>query len=124
MYRINSDKTLAEAIRNLEAQRLLELEILKKHTEYTLNQINPINIVKEKIHDGFSSIGATVTSSSFKNGLLKTGIGLATGFLTKKVLVGSNAGILKRLLGTAVQAAVSGFIIKKLPDEEEIDTKL
>lgn len=119
MYKINSDKTLAEAIQNLEAQRILELEILKMHTELTLHELNPVNIVKEKIHDSISNLGETVQSAGFKNGLLKSGIGLATGFLTKKILVGSNAGILKRILGTAVQAAVSGFVIKKLPDEQE-----
>lgn len=119
MYKINSDKTLAEAIRNLEAQRFLELEILKKQAELTLHELNPVNIVKEKIHDGIANIGETVKSSEFKSGLLKTGIGLASGFLTKKLLVGNKAGIIKRLLGTAVQAAVSGFIIKKLPDEED-----
>ena len=118
MYTINSDKSLAKAILNLEAQRVLELEILKKHAEYTLHELNPVNIVKEKIHDGISNIGETVNSNAFKNGLLKTGIGLATGFLTKKILVGPKAGIFKRLLGTAVQAAVSGFVIKKLPEDE------
>lgn len=118
MYRINSDKTLAEAIRNLEAQRFLELEILKKHTELTLHELNPVNIVKEKIHDGISNLGETVSSNAFKTGLLKTGIGLATGFLTKKILVGPKAGLIKRLLGTAVQAAVSGFVVKQIPDED------
>ncbi|WP_026978726.1 hypothetical protein [Flavobacterium tegetincola] len=123
MYRINSDKTLATAIQNLEAQRVLELEILKKHAEYTFHELNPLNIVKEKIHDGLSNISETVHSTGFKNGVLKTGIGLATGFLTKKLFLGADAGIVKRLLGTAVQAAVSGFIIKKLPDESsEINT--
>lgn len=123
MYTINSDKSLAEAIRNLEAQRVLELEILKKYTELTLHELNPVNIVKEKIHDGLSNIGETVSSTAFKTGLLKTGIGLATGFLTKKILVGPQAGILKRLLGTAVQAAVSGFVIKKLPEEDDFADK-
>ena len=119
MYRINSDKTLAEAIQNMEAQRVLELEILKKHAEYTLHEINPITIVKEKFQDGMTNIGETVSSVGFRNGLLKTGIGLATGFITRKLLVGPKAGIMKRLLGAAIQAAVSGFVIKKLPDEDE-----
>lgn len=118
MYRINSDKTLAEAIQNMEAQRVLELEILKRHAEFTLHELNPVTIVKEKIHDSISNLGETVQSTGFKTGLMKTGIGLATGFLTKKLLVGSKAGMIKRLLGTAVQAAVSGFIIKKLPNDE------
>ena len=119
MYTINSDKTLAEAIQNLEAQRALELEILKKHTEYTLHELNPVNIVKEKFHEGVSNLGETVSSTGFKNGLLKTGIGLATGFLTRKLMVGPKAGIFKKLFATAVQAAVSGFVINKLPDEED-----
>ena len=119
MYTINSDKTLAEAIRNLEQQQILELEILKKHTEYTLHELNPVNIVKEKIHDGISNIGDTIKTAGFKTSLLKTGIGRATGFLTKKLIVGSSGGIIKRLLGTAVQAAVSGFVIDKIPDEEK-----
>lgn len=119
MYTINSDKSLAEAIRNLEAQRVIELEILKKTAELALHELNPVNIVKEKIHDGIANIGDTVNSTPFKNGLLKAGIGLASGFLTKKLLVGPKAGIFKRLLGTAVQAAVSGFVVKKLPDEND-----
>jgi hypothetical protein len=119
MYKINSEKTLAKAIRNMEAQRVLELEILKKHTEFTLQELNPLNIVKKNIHNSISTIGVTANSFGVKNSLLKTGIGLATGFLTKKLIVGTNAGLLKRLLGSAVQAAVSGFVIKKLPDEEK-----
>jgi hypothetical protein len=118
MYRINSQKPLTEAIRNMEAQRDLELEILKKHAEYTLHELNPVTIVKEKLQDEITNIGKTVNSFAFKNGLLKAGIGLATGFITKKVLVGPKAGLLKHLLGTAVQAAVSGFVINKLPEEE------
>lgn len=119
MYKINSEKTLAKAIRNMEAQRVLELEILKKHTEFTLQELNPLNIVKKNIHNSISTIGVTANSFGVKNSLLKTGIGLATGFLTKKLIVGTNAGLLKRLLGSAVQAAVSGFVIKKLPDQEK-----
>ena len=119
MITINSDKSLTEAIRNLEAQRVLELEILKKHAEYTMHELNPITIVKEQFKEGISNIGETVTSGGFKNKLLKTGIGLASGFLTKKILVGSKAGFFKRLFGTAIQAAVSGLVIKKLPDEED-----
>jgi hypothetical protein len=119
MYKINSEKTLAKAIRNMEAQRVLELEILKKHTEFTLQELNPLNIVKKNIHNSISTIGVTANSFGVKNSLLKTGIGLVTGFLTKKLIVGTNAGLLKRLLGSAVQAAVSGFVIKKLPDQEK-----
>jgi hypothetical protein len=118
MYEINSSESLKKAILNLEAQRILELELLKKHTDYTLRQLNPMTIAKESIHDTFSTIGETLQSPAFKNKLLKSGLGLATSFLTTKLLINPQAGILKRILGSAVQDVISGFISKKLPDEE------
>jgi hypothetical protein len=118
MYEINSSESLKKAILNLEAQRILELELLKKHTDYTLRQLNPMTIAKESIHDAFSTIGETLQSPAFKNKLLKSGLGLATSFLTTKLLINPQAGILKRILGSAVQDVISGFISKKLPDEE------
>lgn len=115
MYRINNDEALSKAIQNLEAQRELELEILKKYAEYTMQELNPLYIAKEKIKEELSSLKDTLKSPDFSNGLMKTGLGLATGFFTTKLLVGSNAGIVKGLLGTAVQTAITALLNKKLP---------
>jgi hypothetical protein len=91
---------------------------LKAHFEFTIDNLNPVNIVKEKIGEVVSSIGNTVTSESFKSKALKIGVGLASGFLTKRLVVGSSGGFFKKLLGMGVQAAVSGLVMKQMPTPE------
>lgn len=119
MQVIKDDRTLAEAILALENQRRAELDLLKQHFDYTIDSLNPVTILKEKLGDAVSTVGETVTSDSFKSKALKLGVGLASGFLTKKLIVGSSGGIFKKLLGMAVQAAVSGIVMKKMPDTED-----
>lgn len=116
MQVIKDDQSLANAIRELENQQKAELNLLKSHFEFTIDSLNPVNIIKEKISGAASSIGETVSSDSFKNKALKLGVGLASGFLTKKLIVGSSGGLFKKLLGMGVQAAVSSLVIKKMPD--------
>ena len=119
MQVIKDDQSLAEAIRILENQHKSELNLLKAHFDYTIEHLNPVNIIKEKIGETVSNIGETVSSSSFKNKALKIGVGLASGFLTKKLVVGSSGGIFRKLLGMGVQAAVSGLVMKKIPTVED-----
>lgn len=119
MQVIKDDQSLAEAIREMKNQQRAELSLLKAHFDFTIDQLNPVNIVKEKISETVSSIGETVTSDSFKTKALKIGVGLASGFLTKKLIVGSSGGFFKKLLGMVVQAAVSGFVMKKIPAVED-----
>lgn len=116
MQTIKDDRSLAHAIRTMENDRRSELDLLKRHFDYTIESLNPINIIKEKFTNTVSSFSDTVSSPSFKSKALKFAIGLASGFLTKKLVMGPSGGIIKNLLGTALQATVSGFIIKKMPD--------
>ena len=115
MQVIKDDRSLAEAILAMENQQKAELDLLKRHFDFTLDQLNPVNIVKEKFSEAVSSVSETVSSDSFKNKALKFGVGLASGFLTKKLIVGSSGGLFKKLLGMAVQAGVSGLVMKKIP---------
>ena len=97
MQVIKDDLSLAQAIREKENQQRAELNLLKTHFDYTIEHLNPVNIIKEKFSETVSSIGETVTSESFKTKALKIGVGLASGFLTKKLIVGSSGGFFKKL---------------------------
>jgi hypothetical protein len=48
MQAINNNKSLADAITALQNQQYSELNLLKSHLDYTLDSLNPINILKEK----------------------------------------------------------------------------
>ena len=50
MQVIKNNKSLAEAIAQLELQKQTEEELLKEHFLYTVDSLNPLNIIKENIY--------------------------------------------------------------------------
>jgi hypothetical protein len=105
MITVKDNKSLNEAIAFLENQQQSDLYLLKEHFEFTKEQLNPIRIIK----DGFSD---AVSAPNFKGKLVKGVLGLASGFLAKKFVIGSGAGIIGKLAGTALQTGVSGLVMK------------
>ncbi|OYU81190.1 MAG: hypothetical protein CFE23_05330 [Flavobacterium sp. BFFFF1] len=105
MQPIKDDHSLGLAIQALEFQRQTELTALKQHFDYTLDSLNPKNIIREKIQD-------IAGGSTLKSNLIKYGIGILGGFVVKKAVVGGSHNFFKKMLGTAAQAAFSGLILK------------
>lgn len=97
---------LHERIIFLKSQQTIELKLLKEQLHQTLAELKPINLLKNTIKD--------VPSSDVKNILIDNAIGLTTGFLSKKILIGSTKNPLKNLFGTIIQYTV-GNIISKHP---------
>ena len=104
MITVKDNKSLNEAITFLENKQKSEGYLLKEHFEFTKEQLNPVNIVKEKFHD-------VVSSPGLKGKLIKGAIGLASGFLTKRFVIGSGSGMISKLAGTALQTGVSGLLM-------------
>jgi len=115
---VKDNKTLNEAIAFLENQQRSDAYLLKEHFEFTKQELNPVNIVKDKIQDVKESIQGAISSPSLKGKLIKSGLGLASGFLAKRFLIGSGGGIVSKLAGTALQTGVSTLLMKA-PDSLE-----
>ena len=105
---VRDNKSLSEAIIFLEQKRESDLFLLKEHFEFTKEQLNPINIIKEEFNDAISS-------PNLKGKLIKGAVGLFSGFLAKKFVIGSGAGMVSKLAGTALQTGVTGLIMKNVP---------
>lgn len=108
MQLIKDDKSLSDAIVALEQQQKSDFSLLKSHFDFTVDSLNPKNLIKEKFQD-------LTSSPTFKSRVLKYGVGLITGFITKKAVVGKHPGIFRNILGIAAQTAISGLIMKS-PD--------
>jgi len=111
MITVRDNKSLNEAITFLENKQKSELYLLKEHFEFTKQELNPVNIVKEKFND-------VVSAPGFKGKIIKGAIGLASGFLTKRFVIGSGSGIISKIAGTALQTGVSGLLMNA-PDTLE-----
>jgi hypothetical protein len=94
--------------------RIAELEILSVQQEQDLkntfnvilDDLKPINLIK----GAFSS---TVKSPGFGKNLLRGALGLAAGFVSKKIFVMGSSSIVKKALGTVVELGVAKVVANK-----------
>ncbi len=110
MAKLNNTETLKEAIVLLKVKRLVQEEELKEIIHETAESLKPMNLLK-------SSFSSIIHTPDLKSTILKSILGLAVGFISKKILVGKSSNPLRSLLGALLQVGVASSIAK---DPEEI----
>lgn len=103
MEKITSAAELKIAIQKLELEQEIQGQQLKEKFLLTYESLKPVNLLKNTIND--------ITSSPHLiDNLLGSVIGLFTGFLSKKIIIGSSGSPFKKLLGSVLQFGVTNFI--------------
>jgi hypothetical protein len=109
-------ETLSLKILMLEKRRELYYEQFKANLETSYNSLKPLNLVKS----GFREI---VGSPEVKQGLLSNLVGLAGGFITKKMIIGPATGMIRNSIGTILQIIMTNLVSRKtasiVADESE-----
>ena len=100
MENITSADELKNAIQLLEFDQAEKLHRLKEQSLKSIEILKPVNILKSAVKD-------IVTSPHLLDNMLDTGVGLATGFLTKKIFIGSSVNIIRKLLGGILQLGIT-----------------
>ena len=111
MKKIHTNGELQDAIKELERKKDAEEFALKNQFHETIETFKPANILK-------NTVSEVAASPSFKHNLLNVVVGLGAGYFSKKLLVGREAGLLKRGLGTALQFAVTSLVSKNKANDE------
>ena len=96
---------LNTAIIEAEIKQSQEWQTLETNFKQTIQQIKPINLLKSRLKE----IGNT---SNFGDAILSNAVGLATGYLTKNVLIGSTTQPIKKAMGAFLQYQVTAAISK------------
>ncbi len=96
---------LKEAIALLKKRQALELKELKDQLRITHESLKPINLLKGAFHQATSS-------KDIKNDIIDNVIGLASGFVSKKLFVAGSHNLIRNILGFAVQAGVTNVTSK------------
>lgn len=117
MQKITSTKELKIAIQELEARQASEERELREQFHTTLESFKPINMLKHTFKE-------VVTSPDLGKGLLNTVIGLTTGFVGKKLLMGSTHNPIKKLLGIVLQFGISNVVANHPEGIKSVGTKL
>ena len=101
----NETNALKERISLLESRQAQEITLLKEQLHLTYETLKPLNLIKTTLQEVSSS-------SDLKGDILNNVIGLTTGYLSKKVLVGSTHNPIKKMAGTLLQFAIAKVVSK------------
>ncbi len=105
MQNINNSTGLKEAILLLEVQQNRQMIELKSQFKAVQQSFTPMNLIKSTFRD-FKE------APDLKTNLLNTAIGLTTGILSKKLLLGGSHNPLLKIVGTLVEIGVAGIVTK------------
>lgn len=109
MEKITSLIKLKESIILLEMRQDYEKQLLKDQFKTTYQNLRPANLIKETFKE-------LVKAPDFKGNLLNTVLSIATGYLSKKIIIGGTHNPIKQLLGTVLQMGVTGIVAKNTDD--------
>jgi len=103
MGKISSSAVLQESIQILEVEREIEGRILKQQFQLAYERFKPANLIR-------SSLLEIASTPNLVNNVVDTAIGLATGYLSKKIVIGASGSMLRRLMGIVVQLGVTNSV--------------
>ena len=105
METIHSIAGLKNAILLLEAEQTVKGIVLKEQFKLTYESLKPINILKNTLKE-VSSTPLLIDN------ILGSVVGLATGYLSKKIVVGASGNIFRNMLGSILQFGVTNVVSK------------
>lgn len=98
----NSDH-LKSAILLLEQEREENRLQLKEQFEVVYTTLTPANLLR-------GTLSEVVSSPNLGRNLVGAGFGLLTGYLTKRLIVGTSSNMVRRVLGDLIQIGVTKLV--------------
>ncbi|MDY0215589.1 MAG: hypothetical protein RBS19_01420 [Bacteroidales bacterium] len=108
---------LQESILLLEAKQENEKALLKEQFRLSFDSLKPINLIKDVFED-------LTNLSGLKGTALDASLSIATGYLSKKIVVGSSKNIFKNIFGSLVQVAVTSMTLKNADQIKSVASRL
>jgi len=103
MQNITSIAELKDAIQVLEVEQGIKEKILKEQLYLTYESLKPINILKKTLKE--------ISSSPYMiDNISGTAMGLASGFLSKKIFIGASGSLFRKLIGSILQFGITNVV--------------
>jgi hypothetical protein len=103
MENTSSADRLKYAIQLLEVEQVEKLQLLREQSLLTAEILRPSNLLKSALKD-------IVLSPHLLEDMVDTGVGLATGFFSKKVFIGSSVNLFRKLFGSVLQVGITTIV--------------
>jgi hypothetical protein len=102
MQNRSSTAVLKDTIQILETEQKIEGRLLKEQFFLTYQSLKPVNLLQSSIRDVYSS-------PYLIDNIIGTAVGLATGYLSRKV-IGNSGNIIRKLFGFLLQLGVTNTV--------------
>jgi len=103
MEAITTTDELRNAIQILEFDQQIREQQLKEQVYLTIESLKPVNLIKSTLHE--------VASSPYLiDNILGATMGLASGYISKKLIVSGSHNIFRKLFGTILQFGVTNVV--------------
>ena len=99
----SSTAELQNAIQLLEAEQAVKLKLMKDHFHLAYESLRPVNLIEGTLKD-------IASSPYLMDNIWGTAMGLATGYLSKKVVVGMSGSKLRRFFGAIMQLGITNLV--------------
>jgi hypothetical protein len=103
MHDIKSIDQLKYAIQLLEAEQAVKKQLLIEQLTVTYESLKPVNLLRRTLKE-------IASSQDLSDNLLGTLTGLASGYLSKKVFIGTSGNLFRKLIGSVLQFGVTSVI--------------
>ena len=103
MENITSATELKIAIQILETEQEIKSQLIREQIILAHDSIKPINLLKSTVND-------FVTSPNLIDNILGGAVGLASGYLSKKMVIGASGNLFRKLLGVFMQFGVTNVV--------------
>ena len=103
MENITSITGLKNAIQLLEAEKAEKEQLLKDQFHLTYERLKPASLLKGTLKD-------IVSTPYLIDNILGTTIGLATGYLAKKIVIGTSGNLFRKLFGSVMQIGITNAV--------------
>lgn len=103
MHNITSVAGLKNAIQFKEVEQAVKGQQLKEQLYFTVESLKPASLIKGTLKD-------LASSPRLYENILGAAAGLATGYLSKKLVIGFSGGILRKIVGSFLQIGVTGLV--------------
>ena len=108
MQNMTSTAELKNAIQLLEVEQAIQGQQLKEQFSLACKSLKPVNLLKSTLND-------VVSSPYLIDNILSTVLGLATGYLSKKIFIGASGNKFRKLFGSVLQLGVTN-VVAQHPD--------
>jgi hypothetical protein len=103
MQNITSIAGLKNSIQLLEAEQSIKEQLLKEQLFLTYESLKPVNLIRHTLKE--------ISSSPYLiDNISGSAMGLLSGFLSRKIFVGSSGNLFKKLIGSVLQFGVTNIV--------------